>query len=200
MSVTISARKRCSVRFCLPLLIGGLVSRSRCLCLYVYSGVQRMSCCNFLRCVAGFSRRSIIDLPLLCSLMCISSLCTLCCRFLWIVYYWFAPSVFSNVYFVLCALYFRFLWIVYYWFAPSVFSNVYFVLCTLCCRFLWIVYYWFAPSVFSNVYFVLFMLFVFVCLSNTYCAVFLFCFSSSCVPYVASFSRLSVFACLFGIL
>ena len=73
MSVTISARKRCSVRFCLPLLIGGLVSRSRCLCLYVYSGVQRMSCCNFLRCVAGFSRRSIIDLPLQCSLMCISS-------------------------------------------------------------------------------------------------------------------------------
>jgi hypothetical protein len=28
----------------------------------------------------------------------------------------------------------------------------------------------------------------------------LFCFSSSCVSYVASFSRLSIFGCLFGIL
>jgi len=28
--------------------------------------------------------------------------------------------------------------------------------------------------------------------SNTYCVVFLFCFSSSCVPYVASFSGLSI--------
>jgi hypothetical protein len=26
-------------------------------------------------------------------------LCTLCCRFLWIVLFWFVPSVFSNVYF-----------------------------------------------------------------------------------------------------
>jgi hypothetical protein len=29
--------------------------------------------------------------------------------------------------------------------------------------------------------------------SNTYCAVFLFCFPSSCVPYVASFSGLFLF-------
>jgi hypothetical protein len=29
--------------------------------------------------------------------------------------------------------------------------------------------------------------------SNTYCVVFLFCFSSSCVPSVASFSGLSNF-------
>ena len=58
----------------------------------------------------------------------------------------------------------------------------------------------FLPPVICRRARVLFMLFVFVCLSNTYCAVFLFCFSSSCVPYVASFSRLSVFACLFGIL
>ena len=28
--------------------------------------------------------------------------------------------------------------------------------------------------------------------SNTYCVVFLFCFSSSCVPYVASFSRFPI--------
>ena len=37
-----------------------------------------------------------------------------------------------------------------------------------------------------------FVTFLCVCLpivvSNTYCAVFLFCFSSYCVPYVASFS------------
>jgi hypothetical protein len=29
---------------------------------------------------------------------------------------------------------------------------------------------------------------------------FLLCFSSSCVPYVAGFSRLSIFDCPFGIL
>ena len=32
-----------------------------------------------------------------------------------------------------------------------------------------------------------------IVMSNTYCAVFLLCFSSSCVPYVASFSGLSIF-------
>jgi hypothetical protein len=35
---------------------------------------------------------------------------------------------------------------------------------------------------------------------NTYCVVFLFCLSSSCVPYVASFSGLSIFYYPFGIL
>jgi len=50
-------------------------------------------------------------------------------------------------------------------------------------------------------FFVLFTLFVFVIVvSNTYCVVFLFCFSSSCVPYVASFSGLSIFDWPFGIL
>jgi len=34
---------------------------------------------------------------------------------------------------------------------------------------------------------------------NTYCVVFLFCFSLSSVPYVASFSGLSIFDCPFGI-
>ena len=38
------------------------------------------------------------------------------------------------------------------------------------------------------------------CLSNTYCVVCLFCFSSSCIPCVASFSKLSIFDCPFGIL
>jgi len=41
--------------------------------------------------------------------------------------------------------------------------------------------------------------------SNTYCVGFIFalfccCLFSSCVPYVASFSRLSIFDCTFGIL
>ena len=36
--------------------------------------------------------------------------------------------------------------------------------------------------------------------SNTYCVVFLFCFSPSCAPCVASFSGLSFFDCPFGIL
>jgi hypothetical protein len=35
---------------------------------------------------------------------------------------------------------------------------------------------------------------------NTYCVVFLFCFSSTCVPYAASFSWLSISDCPFGIL
>jgi hypothetical protein len=44
---------------------------------------------------------------------------------------------------------------------------------------------------------VFFVLFFFVLC--TLCC-FLFCFSSSCVPYVASFSWLSIFVCPFGIL
>jgi hypothetical protein len=35
---------------------------------------------------------------------------------------------------------------------------------------------------------------------NTYCVLFLFCFSSSFVPYVASFSGLSIFDCSLDIL
>jgi hypothetical protein len=36
--------------------------------------------------------------------------------------------------------------------------------------------------------------------SNTYCVLFLFCFSLSCVPYVVSFCGLFFFDCSFGIL
>jgi hypothetical protein len=32
-------------------------------------------------------------------------------------------------------------------------------------------------------------------MSNTYCVVLLSCFSSSCMPYLVSFSRLSIFSC-----
>ena len=54
---------------------------------------------------------------------------------------------------------------------------VFFVLCTLCCQFLWIVHFW-LPLRYSL---------TFIC-------------PVSCVPYVASFSGLSIFDCLFGIL
>jgi len=58
---------------------------------------------------------------------------------------------------------------------------------------------------------VLFTLFIFGCYSGAQhtlsgvrhtlcCIVLLFCFSSSCVPYVASFFGLSIFDCPFGIL
>ena len=58
------------------------------------------------------------------------------------------------------------------------------------------------PAVVCRRAHVLFTLFVFVCvlMSTTYCVVFLFCFSSSCVPYVASFSGLPIFDCPFSIL
>jgi len=39
-----------------------------------------------------------------------------------------------------------------------------------------------------------------IVVSNTYCVVFLFCFSTSCVPYVASFPGLSIFDCPFCVL
>ena len=39
-----------------------------------------------------------------------------------------------------------------------------------------------------------------IVMSNTYCVVFLFCFSSSCVGPVVSFSGLSIFDWPFGIL
>jgi hypothetical protein len=38
-----------------------------------------------------------------------------------------------------------------------------------------------------------------IVVSDTYCDVFLFCLSSSCVLYVGSFSALSISYCLFGI-
>jgi hypothetical protein len=40
--------------------------------------------------------------------------------------------------------------------------------------------------------------FLVLVVSNIYCVVSLFCFYSSCVPYVASFSGLSVFDCTFA--
>ena len=56
-----------------------------------------------------------------------------------------------------------------------------------------------APGVCRSAH-ILFTLFVFACVSNTYCVVILFCLSSACVPNVASFSELSIFDCPFFVL
>ena len=58
-----------------------------------------------------------------------------------------------------------------------VFGLFFFVLCTLCCQFLWIVHFW-LPLQYSI---------TFIC-------------PVSCVPYVASFSGLSIVDCPFSIL
>ena len=54
--------------------------------------------------------------------------------------------------------------------------------------------------VMSNTYCVVFLFRIGLVMSNTYCVVFLLSFSSSCVPYVASFTGLSIFDCPFGII
>ena len=50
------------------------------LCLFAYSGVQQLLCYDFV--------------------LFFFILYDLCCHFLWIVLFWIAPSVFSNVYFL----------------------------------------------------------------------------------------------------
>ena len=67
--------------------------------------------------VARFSGMSIFDCPLVFPNVYLSCvLCTLCCQFLWNVYFWL-PLVFPNVYLscVLCILCSQFLWNVYFW-------------------------------------------------------------------------------------
>jgi hypothetical protein len=131
MLATISAYKRCSVLLYLQLFVGGRMSCLPCLCLYVYSGVQHMSCCVFLRLVY-----SMLPVSLFFSSSCVPYV-----------------TSFSGLFF--------------------------FVLCTLCCQFLWI---------------------VFLRLVYPLLPVSLDCFSSSCVLYVASLSGLSICDCPFGIL
>ena len=67
MSVTTSAKKRCSVRLYLQLFVGGLMSYLRYFCLFVDSGVQHILCCVFV--------------------LFFFVLCTLCCQFFWIVHF-----------------------------------------------------------------------------------------------------------------
>ena len=152
--------------------------------------------------VASFSGLSVFDYPFV--------LCTLCCQFLWIVRFWLPlrlvypmlpvsldcpflitpssciPYVISfsgfSVFhypFVLCTLCCQFLWIVRFW-LPLVSCVPYpFVLCTLCCQFLWIVRFWLPLRL------------VYPMLPVSLDCQFLIT-PSSCVPYVASFSGLSV--------
>jgi len=68
--------KRCSVRLCLQLFVGGLMSYLRCFCLCAHSGVQ-----NILRCV--FHR-------IACSMLPVSLDCP----------FFISPSVFSNFHFL----------------------------------------------------------------------------------------------------
>jgi hypothetical protein len=135
-------------------------------------------------------------------------LCTLCCHFLWIVHFWL-PLRYSLTFICPCFVYpmlpvsldCPFL------IAPLVFSNVYLscALCILCCHFLCIVHLW-LPLRYSL---------TFICpMSCGLCCQFLwivhfglplrysltFIWPVSCVPYVASFSVLSIFDCPFGIL
>ena len=77
-------KKRCSVRLYLQLFVKGFMFYLRYLCLFAYSGVQRILCCVLFSIV-------------------------LCCQFLWIVHFWLAlcysitltqnsiPVMYSNV-------------------------------------------------------------------------------------------------------
>ena len=47
MSVTVSLKKRYSVRFCLQLSVGRHMSYLRYFCLFMYSGVLHILCCGF---------------------------------------------------------------------------------------------------------------------------------------------------------
>ena len=87
----------------------------------------------------------------------------------------------------------------YFFIAPSVFSNIYLscVLYTLCCQFLWIVLFYCPFGILKHV-FVLCL--VYLCCQFLDCSFLLplrysltFICPVSCVPYVASFSGLSFF-------
>ena len=193
--------------------------------------ISPSSCVSY---VASFSGLSVLNYPFV--------LCTQCCQFLWIVRFWLSlrlvypmlpvsldcpflitpsscvPYVASfsglSVFdypFVLCNLCYQFLWIVSFWLplclvdtmlpvsldcqflitpssclpyvasfsGLSVFDYP-FVLCTQCCQFLWIVRFWLPLRL------------VYPMLPVSLDCPFLIT-PSSCVPYVASFSGLSVF-------
>jgi hypothetical protein len=63
-SVTISAKKRCSVRLYLQLFVEGLMSSLRYLCLFPFSCVQHILCCVFLRIMYPILPVA-LDLPIL---------------------------------------------------------------------------------------------------------------------------------------
>ena len=126
--------------------------------------------------VASFSGLSVFDYPFV--------LCTLCCQFLWIVDFWLPlrlvypmlPVSLDCPFLITpssCVPY------VTSFSGLSVFDYP-FVLCTLCCQFLWIIRFWLTLRLVYP------MLPVF--LDSPFLII-----PSSCVPYGASFSGLSVF-------
>ena len=125
--------------------------------------------------VASFSRLSVSDYPFV--------LCTLCCQFLWIVHFWLPLRL---VYPMLpvpldCPFFITPSSCVPYVASLSGFSVFYypFVLCTLCYQFLWIVSFWLPLRLVDHM--------LPVSLDCQFCIT-----PSSCVPYFASFSGLSV--------
>ena len=121
---------------------------------------------------ASFSRLLVLYYPFV--------LCTLCCQFFWIVSFDY-PFVLLPVS-LDCLFFITPLSCVPYATSFSGLSVLYypFVLCTLCCQFLWTVRFWLSLRL------------VYPMLPVTLDCPFLIT-PSSCVPYVASFSGLSVF-------
>ena len=126
--------------------------------------------------VTSFSGLSVCDYPFV--------LCTLCCQFLWIVRFWLPlrlvypmlPVSLDCLFFITpssCVPY------VASFSGLSVFDYP-FVLCIICCQFLWIVRFWLPLRL------------VYPMLPVSLDCPFLIT-PLSCVPYVASFSGLSVF-------
>jgi hypothetical protein len=77
MSVTISANIRFSVRVYLQLFVGRSMSYVLYLCLFAYSGVQDILCCVFA--------------------LIFFVLCTLCCKFRWILHFGCPFGIFSRL-------------------------------------------------------------------------------------------------------
>ena len=71
----------CLVRLYLQMFVEGLKSYLRYLCLLTYSGIQHILCCVFC---------------FVCLVSCVPNVC----KFLWIVNFLIASSVFSNAYFL----------------------------------------------------------------------------------------------------
>ena len=135
--------------------------------------------CQFwlpLRLVASFSELSVSDYPFV--------LCTQCCQFLWIVSFWLPlrlvdPMLPVSLDCQFCITPSSCVPYVASFSGLSVFDYP-FVLCTQCCQFLWIVRFWLPLRL------------VYPMLPVSLDFPFLIT-PSSCVPYVASFSGLSVF-------
>ena len=149
-------------------------------------------------------------------------MCSLYCQFLWVVHCWlslrYSLTFICPVSCVSCVA--SFFWIVPFLIAPSVFSGLFlfdcpfgillplFILClvypmlpvSLDCLF------FITPSVLSNIYLscvlrTIFCQFLWIIIFLLPLGYSLTCICPvSCIPYVASFSGLSIFDCPFGIL